>query len=259
MTRKLDGKVAIITGAGSGIGRAITIAFGRAGATVVIADIDLEGAEKVASELQLMGAATLLVKTDISKEEDVNGMVGKTIAEFRRVDILVNNAAAHHLGEKGQRFRRKTFCNTTPADWEQEINVTLKGTLYCVRAVVPHMITQKSGRIISITSSASKMPSPTSTLYSACKAAIAGFSRSLAAELACYNILVNCVAPGPTRTPIFDSLEMSIGVEELLARIPLGRMGKPEEIANMVLFLASDEAKYITGQHYSVDGGFCMY
>jgi len=256
---RLQDRVAIVTGAASGIGRATARAFGKAGATIVIADIDQEGAEKVATELQLMDAATLPVKTDISREEEVNSMVEKSIAKFGRVDILVNNAAAHHLGRKSQRFRRKTFPETTPVDWEQEIDVTFKGTLYCVRAVVPHMINQRSGRIVSITSYASKMPTPTSTLYSACKAAIAGFSRSLAAELAPYNILVNCVAPGTIKTPIFDSLEMSISVEELAARVPLRRLGEPEDIANMVLFLASDEAKYITGQHYSVDGGFSMY
>lgn len=248
---KLQNRVAIVTGAASGIGRAIALTLGREGACVVIGDIDLAGAEKVASEVRDLGGRSLAVKADVSKQTEVKGMVEKAIAEFRKIDILVNNAA--YLGFS---LEHKPFVDTEEAEWDMHINVTLKGALHCCKAVVPYMIDRKWGRIINITSDAAKVMAPRGeALYSGCKAGVAGFSRCLAGELARYNILVNCVAPGFTITPSVMKTRPEEWQDKLIKAIPLQRAGEPEDIANMVLFLASDEAKYITGQHFSVSGG----
>lgn len=249
---KLQDKVAIITGAASGIGRATALLFGREGAVLSISDIDIEGLEKVAAQLRESGSRVLTSKTDISNKKEVDEMVAKTLAEFGRVDILVNNAAHVY-------FRGRYFYKTDPEEWEPHINVTLKGTLYVTRAVVPHMVERKTGRIISISSDSGKYPMPGFSLYSAVKAAIAGFSRCLAAELAPYGILVNCISPGSIKTKLVKMMTMPRGeAEKMFERVLLGRMGDPEDVANMVLFLASDDGKYITGQNYSVDGGLVM-
>jgi 3-oxoacyl-[acyl-carrier protein] reductase len=250
---KLEDKVAIITGAASGIGRATAFLFGREGAALSISDIDMEGLEKVAAELRGGGTKVLASKADISNREEVNEMVEKTLAEFGRVDILVNNAG--HVYFKGRYFYRMD-----PEEWEPHINTTLKGTLYVTRAVVPHMMEQRSGRIVNISSASGKYPMPGFSLYGAVKAGIAAFSRCLAAELAPYGILVNCISPGSIKTKVTKIMTMPRGeAEKLFAQVILGKMGGPEDIASMVLHLASDAGKYITGQNYSIDGGMTMY
>lgn len=250
---KLEGKVAIITGAASGIGRATARLFGREGAALSISDIDMEGLEKVAAELRGSGAKVLANRADISNREEVNEMVEKILAEFGRVDILVNNAGHVY-------FHGRYFYKTDPEEWEPHINITLRGTLYVTRAVVPHMIEQKSGRVINISSDSGKHPMPGFTLYGAVKAAIAGFSRCLAIELAPYGILVNCISPGSIKTKLVKAMTIPRGeAEKIFAQIPLGRMGEPDDVASMVLHLASDAGKYITGQNYSIDGGMTMY
>jgi len=186
---ELKNRVAIVTGAAAGIGRASALALGRERASVVIADIDFKGAQLVADEIKASGSMSLALPTDVSQEEQVKEMVGWTADHFGAVDIMGNNAAFTD-------YEFKYFHETQSADWEREINVTFKGVLYCCRAVVSHMIERCSGRIINITSDASKAPVPGHTIYSACKAAVAGFSRALATELSRYGILVNCVAPG---------------------------------------------------------------
>jgi len=249
---KLEDKVAIITGAGSGIGRATTLLFAQEGAALSISDINMEGLENVANELREIGTRVLTSRVDISNGKEVNEMVEKTIAEFGRVDILVNNAGYVY-------FKGRYFYRTDPEEWEPHINVTLKGTLNVTRAVVPHMIEQKSGRIISLSSGSAKYPMPGSTVYSAVKAGIAGFSRCLALELAPYGILANCITPGSIKTKATRMMQLPRGeAEKVFARIPLGRIGEPEDIANMALYLASDAGKYVTGQNYSVDGGMTM-
>ena len=248
---RLQNRVAIVTGGASGIGRAIALTFGREKAQVVIGDIDLAGAEKVASEVKELGSKALAVQADVSKQIEVKMMVEKTIAEFSKIDILVNNAA--YLGFS---WEHKPFIDTDEAEWDRHINVTFKGTLHCCKAVLPYMIEQKWGRIINITSDSAKIMAPRGeALYSACKAGIAGFSRCLAGEVAQYNILVNCVAPGLVMTPSVAKTRPREWQDKVIKSIPLRRAAIPEDIANMVLFLASDDASYITGQHFSVDGG----
>jgi|YelNatPaOPRAMG01_1025707.scaffolds.fasta_scaffold73885_2 NAD(P)-dependent dehydrogenase (short-subunit alcohol dehydrogenase family) len=248
---KLENRVAIVTGGGSGIGRAIALTFAREGARVVIGDIDLTAAKKVAGEVAQQGGGALAVEVDISKQAEVKRMVEMTVAEFKKVDILVNNAA--YLGFS---LEHRPFIDTDEGEWDEHINVTFKGTLHCCKAVIPYMMEQRWGRIINITSDSAKIMAPRGeALYSGCKAAVAGFSRCLAGELARYNILVNCVAPGLVLTPSVLKTRAPQWQEKVVKSIPLRRAAMPEDIANMVLFLASDEASYITGQHFSVDGG----
>jgi len=252
---KFRGKVAIVTGAASGIGMAIAEAMSREGASLVISDINKEGLEKVAKEISKSGGRVLPVKTDISKEDEVEQMVESSIVQYGRVDILVNNAAF-----LGSSYHQKPFADTQVAEWRAEIDVTLIGTLLCCKAVTSHMLKQKSGRIISVSSDAGKMGIPQMAIYSSCKAALAGFSRALAQELAADGITVNCISPGPIETPTVTAiLKRTPGQKEAwLANVPVCRLGKPDEIASMVVFLASDEAAWITGQDYSVDGGSRM-
>ena len=251
---KLKDRVAIVTGAASGIGRAIALTLGREGASVVIGDLDIAGAGKVASEVGELGARSLAVKTDVSRPAEVNSMVENAISEFGKIDILVNNAA--YLGWS---LEHKLFMDTDEAEWDRHIDVTLKGTLHCCKAVIPCMKDQNWGRIINITSDAIKaMPLRGEAMYAASKSGVLGFSRCLAGELARYNILVNCVAPGLTMTPTVVKTRTQEWQDRVLKSVPLRRAAEPEDIANMVLFLASDEAKHITGQHFSVSGGMSM-
>ena len=251
---RMDGKVALVTGGASGIGRAISLAFGREGASVVIVDIDLVSAEKVSEEIKTSVGQSLAVQADVSRESDVKKAVEKAIKRFGKVDVLVNNAA--YLGFS---LEHKPFLDTDEKEWDRHINVTIKGTLHFCKMVIPYMINQKWGRIINITSDSAKARAPRGeVLYSGCKSAVAGFSRCLAGELARDNILVNCVAPGFTMTPAVKETRPQEWIDKVSAAIPLRKPGEPEDIANMVLFLASDESKQITGQHFSVNGGMLM-
>lgn len=253
--RRLIEKVAIVTGAASGIGQATAYALMREGASIVIDDINEEGAKKVATDIKKNRGKALAVKADISKEDEVKQMVEKTMAEFGRIDILVNNAA--WLEEHDSPI---TFHEMSMTDVRHEIETSFIGTLLCCKAVIPYMLQQKSGRIISVTSDAGKIGSPTASVYSACKAAVSGFSRAIAKELATQGITVNCVSPGPIKTPYMARIFMKRPSSEkfLTSQVPMGRTGLSEDIANMIVFLASDEANYITGQDYSVDGGMRM-
>jgi len=250
---RLKDKVAIVTGASSGIGQATAQLMAREGAAIVIADINIEGMEKVAQDIRKSGGRALAIKTDIANNDEVKQTVEKTIAQFGRLDILVNNAA--HLTAPTTFLHERDM-----AQVENEIGITLTGTIRCCRAVIPQMIRQKSGRIISVTSDSGKHGTPRVSIYSACKAGVAGLTRAIAQELATEGITVNCVAPGAILTQnLASSLAVNPEVTKpFLAQIPMGRMGEPEDIAKMIVFLASDDAKYITGQDYSVDGGLRM-
>jgi 2-hydroxycyclohexanecarboxyl-CoA dehydrogenase len=249
---RLQGRVAVITGSASGIGHSTALAMVEEGAAVVIADLDGEGATRVAGAIEEAGGSALAVRTDVADQASVNGMVDATIGRFGRLDILVNNAA-------GKGFR-KLFVETDVDDWHSEIDIELMGTLFCCRAAIPHMLAQGSGRIISVTSGSGKAGTPNRSLYAACKAAIAGFSRSIARELATEGITVNCVAPGPVLTPRRARVaqEHPDLEQTYYAGVPMGRAAQPEEIAAIIVYLASDDAAYITGQDISVDGGFYM-
>jgi len=197
---RLADKTAIVTGAASGIGRAIAFLFAKEGATVVIADINLKGAEKVAAEIKKAGGKALALKTDVSKPGDVTRMMEETIRQTHRIDILVNNAA--YVKTIPQNFHE-----TDPLDWDVQIDVDLKSVLYCCKAVIPHMIAQKSGRIINISSNAGKATPAKYAVYGACKAAVAGFTRCLARELGGHGILVNTVSPGTISTSQMKCLQ----------------------------------------------------
>jgi len=252
--RRVEGQVAIVTGAASGIGQAIAHVLGSEGASVAVFDIDAAGAEKVAKEIKASGGKSISAKVDISKEADVKEAVKKIIDTFGQVDILVNNAA--YLGFS---LEHKPFMDTDENEWDRHINVTIKGTLFCCKRVIPYMKKQGGGRIINITSDSAKiMPPRGEAVYGAVKSAVAGFSRGLAGELARDDILVNCVAPGFTMTSTVRATRPQKWIDSVSAAIPLRKPGVPEDLAAMVLFLASDEAKYITGQHFSVNGGLVM-
>jgi NAD(P)-dependent dehydrogenase (short-subunit alcohol dehydrogenase family) len=240
-------KVVIVTGAASGIGREIALSFAREQANVVIADIALDQAEKVAQEVEAAGGKGLAVKTDVSNGEEVKSLVRKALETFGKIDILVNNAAWWPV---------KYFMQQSEEEWDKQIKIIYYGTLYCTRAVLEHMIERKSGVIINIISDAGRIGEPTLSVYSGAKAAVNMFSKALAKEMGRYRIRINCVAPSLVETPGAQSFIEKIGKDRLIRAYPLGRLGLPKDVARAVLFLASDEAEFITGQTLSVNGGY---
>ncbi len=241
-------RVVLVTGAGRGIGRAIAEAFAKEGAKVVVNDINEETAKSTAQELKKLGGDAIGVKADVTDYDDVRRMVDEVKEVFGPVDILVNNAGFWTI---------KKFTDTTPEDWERDIRICYYGTLNCTHAVLKDMIGKKYGRVINIVSDAGRIGEPYLTVYSGAKAAVIGFSKALAKEVARHNITVNCVAAGVTKTPGVEGFLKSVGGEEKLVRAyPRGRLGNPEDIANGVIFFALDQSEYITGQVISISGGY---
>jgi len=259
----LEGKVALVTGAGEGIGRRTILTFAEEGAKVVVNDIVASKVEDVADKARALGVEVLAIVADVTNADEVNGMVKEVISKVGRIDILVNNAYASG---------HKLFTQSIRADWEKPINVCLYGTLNCSRAVIEHMIEREYGKIVSLISDAGRIGEPGLSVYAAAKAGILAFSRSLAKEVGRYNINVNCVSPGATNTERRireHQAEWERATEEERQRIkkrdeaqlrlyPLGKLAEPEDVANMVVFLASERARHITGQVISVDGGYIM-
>jgi 2-hydroxycyclohexanecarboxyl-CoA dehydrogenase len=250
-TIHVRGKAAFVTGGGQGIGRAICLTLAREGADVAVADINAETAAEVAGEVEKLGRRGLALAADVTDLEQVTAAANQAIEKLGKLDILVNNAAIFHL---------IGYFWEIPIDyWSQTIDICLYGVFNCTRAVLPHMIEREGGRIISMASDAGKAGDPRSAVYSAAKAGIMGFTRALAREVGRYKITVNAVAPASTETPSFLNLTTPDLRERMIKRsYPLGRLGQPQDLANAVLFLASDAAEWITGQSYSVNGGFFM-
>lgn len=245
---RLKDKVALITGGARGIGRAIALTFAREGAHIVVADVNLEIAQKTASEIESLGRKALALEIDVTNYEKVEEGINKILDKMGKVDILVNNAGI---------TKDNLLLRMPLADWDAVINVNLKGTFNCIKAVSRPMIKQRSGRIISIASIIGLMGNPGQANYAASKAGIIALTKTVAKELASRNINANAVAPGFIQTEMTAKLPEEVK-KRMLEAIPLAKLGTPEDVANVCLFLASEESSYITGQVITIDGGMVM-
>jgi len=245
---KLTGKVALVTGAAQGIGRGIALLLARNGADIVVSDINLEKAEETAKEIRAIGPKATAVKVDVSNLSDVERMVEAIIEKLAKIDILVNNAGI---------TRDKLILRMTEEDWDAVLGVNLKGTFNCTKTVIRHMAKQRSGKIVNIASVVGEMGNAGQANYSASKAGVIGLTKTIAREYAQRGINVNAIAPGYIETPMTDALPEK-AKEELKRLIPMERLGKPEDVAEAVLFLVCEESSYITGQVLNVNGGIYM-
>jgi 2-hydroxycyclohexanecarboxyl-CoA dehydrogenase len=250
----MQGRVALVTGGARGIGRGIVAALAGAGASVAIADLRTDLAEQTASEVvKETGARVLAFKTDVANLAEVQETAHSVLQTFGKIDALINNAGWDEL---------KPFLQTTPDFWEKIIAVNYKSVLNACYAVLPHMVARKAGAVVSISSDAGRVGSMGEAVYAGAKAGIIAFSRTLAREHARANLRFNVVCPGPTQTPLVEEMRQQEFGSRVLGRIeqyvPLRRLGRPEDIAPMVVFLASDAAGFITGQVISVSGGLTM-
>ena len=245
----LDGKTALVTGASRGIGRAIALRLAAEGARVAINYAgNVKAAEEVKAAVEAAGGAAILCQADISDSATVEAMVANVVKEFGTIDILVNNAGI---------TRDTLLMRMKDEDFAKVLDTNLKGVFYCTKAISKLMMKKRSGRIVNMASVVGLVGNAGQTNYAAAKAGVIGFSKSAAKELASRGITVNVVAPGFIGTDMTAGLPESVK-EKMLTDIPLGRMGEPEDVASAVLFLASDQASYITGQVVNVDGGMVM-
>ncbi|MHB1348101.1 MAG: SDR family NAD(P)-dependent oxidoreductase [Candidatus Humimicrobiaceae bacterium] len=249
---RLKDKISLITGAGRGIGRASAMLFAKEGASIVIADIDEEGGQKTRSDIIKGGGKAIFIKTDLSKNEDVKNLIKKTIDEFGKLHILYNNA--------GVFWKKKDGCITDIDEdiWDKILDINLKSTYLCCKYAIPEIIKSGGGSVINTASSAGVIGVPGCDAYTATKGAIVSMTRSMAAEYGLFNVRVNCIVPTHIYTPMFEESTKNVaGFDEnkFLETFPLGKYGKPEDIANAALFLASDESSFTTGSMVTVDGG----
>lgn len=256
----LEGRVAIVTGARRGIGRAISLMLAEAGAKIVVNDIAMEKLENVAHEIREKGGESRVYQADVSVKEQVEGLLEEATRVFGRIDVLVNNASILKIAP---------FLETREEDWDATLAVNLKGTFVCSQAAARRMITQGGGRIINVASNAGKVARMNNAAYCASKAGVILLTRVMALELAEFGITVNALCPGATATEMLVQIQakgdkkvldgiIRGNLETYRSGIPLGRMAKPEEQAAMVLYLASEMANHITGQTFFVDGGQTM-
>ena len=244
----LDGKVALVTGASRGIGRAAAVALAAAGAQVAVNFVSRrDAALEVEREIQASGRESLLVQADVAARQDVERMISHVLDHFGQIDILVNNATLHRGGKVHRLLE---------SDWESVMDSCLRGAFHCCQLVVPHMTARQSGRIINVSSIMGRIGWPGDTAYGTAKAGLVGFTRSLAKEVAPHGITANVVMPGYIDTDMTSALTPR-SKELMVSRIPLGRAGQPEEVAEIVTFLAS-RAAYVTGAVYVVDGGMSL-
>ena len=250
--RKLDGKVAMITGGGSGLGRAIAQLFSKEGAHVVVVDVDRNGGETTVKMLKEVGGNALFAEADVSKSSEVEEVVRVAVRRYGKIDVLVNNAGI---------FLGGSVVEASEEAWDKVIGVNLKGVFLCSKYVLPEMFRAGGGVIVNIASVLGLVGSEGEAAYCASKGGVVALTKAMALDFARRNIRVNCVCPGSILTPLLETFFVNTGdYEGALARnsakIPIGRVAKPEEIASLALYLASDESSYVTGSVFPVDGGW---
>lgn len=250
----LEGKTVIVTGGGGGIGGATCRRFARESAAVAVLDLNLEAARQVAARIREEGGRAEAFQCDITDRASVDAAVAATVSQLGPIDVLVNNAGWDIF---------KPFTKTEPAQWERLIAINLTGALHMHHAVLPGMVERKRGRIVNIASDAARVGSSGEAVYAACKGGLVSFSKTIAREHARHGITVNVVCPGPTDTALFADYKQGAGNPEKLMEaftrsIPLGRIGQPEDLPGAIVFFASDDAAFITGQVLSVSGGLTM-
>lgn len=252
--QRFNGRTVIVTGGGGGIGGATCRRFAGEGARVAVCDVNHEAAQKVAAGIRDSGGTAEAFECDITRRPSVDAAVAATVSRLGAVDVLVNNAGWDVF---------RPFAKTEPSQWEKLIAINLTGALHMHHAVLPGMIARKSGRIVNIASDAARVGSSGEAVYAACKGGLVAFSKTIAREHARHGITVNVVCPGPTDTALFANYKQGAGnpeklVEAFTRTIPLGRIGQPDDLPGAVLFFASDDASYVTGQVLSVSGGLTM-
>jgi 3-oxoacyl-[acyl-carrier protein] reductase len=245
---RLKGKSALITGSAQGIGKDIALLFAKEGCDIAVSDINLQMAEETAAEIAKSGVNTIAAGGNVAAFDDCRDMVEKAVSHFGKLDILVNNAG---ITRDGFLMRMKE------EDWDMVLDVNLKGTFNCIKAVARHMSKQKSGKVINVASVVGEMGNVGQANYSASKGGVIALTKTAAREFAIRNINVNAVAPGFIVTAMTDKLSDKVK-EGLTSQIPLGKLGYPRDVANAVLFLASEESSYITGQVLNINGGMYM-
>src|SRR5213083_2745627 len=255
----LDGQIAIVTGAGRGIGRATALELAKLGADIVIAELDQAGAKGTAEEVVALGRRAVVAQTDVTSRADLRAMVDRAKADFGRIDILVNNAGI---------YRAAATLDVTEEHWDAIMTINAKAVFFASQAVLPVMIAQRRGSIVNLASMAGKIGSKTNLPYNASKAAVVSMTKSLALAHAADGVRVNCVCPGFVETDMWTKVAreqgalLGMSAEEFTRQrekaVPLGRMERPEDVAAVIGFLASDRAGYMTGQALSVDGGLVM-